>query len=375
MVEPVDPLECCELDRLEASPWASRSNHLRLVQPDDGLGQVVRIAHAPNRLFDAGLGQTFGVADGEILRPAVAVVDQGVARAYRALVQRLLERVECQVGAQRVRHPPAGTVQLPGFGVRVYPSGAKVYIVQTYLGGKSKRTTLGRHGLITADQARRKAALTIARTKHGEDTELATSGWVVDPARAQYRRAAAEGTAGTLHEKVLSRLVRPYDRPVMNNVRRGEYILCLVAELLGTDWTPPWTRDYDWAPWNLEHVSGAKIEVRQYASLQPEDPGTAAWSKDPAFNISARKGYWTLDGSWIDQFDRPADIYVLAWHPERDRSVVDHREPEQWRFFVIPTSIFRARETVIGLAGLEELTKAIGYESLAGAVQETLDGL
>ena len=108
MVEPVDPLECRELDPLEASPRASRSNHLRLVQPDDGLGQgvVVRIAHAPHRLLDAGLGQTLGVADGEILRPAVTVVDQGIARADRALVQGLLERVERQVGAQRAEDDP-----------------------------------------------------------------------------------------------------------------------------------------------------------------------------------------------------------------------------------------------------------------------------
>ena len=76
VVEPVDPLEGCELHRIEASPRASRSNHLRLVQPNDGLGQgvVIRIANAPHRLLDAGLGQALGVADGEILRPADALM-------------------------------------------------------------------------------------------------------------------------------------------------------------------------------------------------------------------------------------------------------------------------------------------------------------
>ena len=42
---------------------------------------------------------------------------------------------------------------------------------------------------------------------------------------------------------------------------------------------------------------------------------------------------------------------------------------------MIPTSIFRVKETSIGLAGLEELTNAIRYDSLAEAVQETLDRL
>ena len=59
--------------------------------------------------------------------------------------------------------------ELSGFGVRVYPSGAKVYVVQTRAGGRSTRVTVGRHGVISAPQARRRAALIIARIKAGED--------------------------------------------------------------------------------------------------------------------------------------------------------------------------------------------------------------
>ena len=59
--------------------------------------------------------------------------------------------------------------ELSGFGVRVYPSGRKVYLVQTRSGGKSKRVTIGRHGVLTAEQARRKAAQVIASIKAGEE--------------------------------------------------------------------------------------------------------------------------------------------------------------------------------------------------------------
>ena len=59
--------------------------------------------------------------------------------------------------------------RIPGFGVRVYPSGSKVYVVQTRHRGKSRRVTLGRHGVITADQARKKAAETINCIKSGGD--------------------------------------------------------------------------------------------------------------------------------------------------------------------------------------------------------------
>ena len=60
--------------------------------------------------------------------------------------------------------------ELSGFGVRVYPSASKYYVVQTRADGKAaKRVTVGRHGIVTAEEARRRAALIIARIKAGEE--------------------------------------------------------------------------------------------------------------------------------------------------------------------------------------------------------------
>ena len=58
---------------------------------------------------------------------------------------------------------------LTGFGVRVYPSGARVYVVQTRGPTGTKRITVGRHGVIGAGEARRRAALVIARIRAGDD--------------------------------------------------------------------------------------------------------------------------------------------------------------------------------------------------------------
>ena len=58
---------------------------------------------------------------------------------------------------------------LPGFGVRVYPSGTKVYVVQSRGEGRSRRITVGRHGAISAGEARRLAARIIARIKTWEE--------------------------------------------------------------------------------------------------------------------------------------------------------------------------------------------------------------
>ena len=65
--------------------------------------------------------------------------------------------------------------ELCGFGVRVYPSGTKVYLVQTRSGGRSRRVTIGRHGVLTAEQARRKAAQSIASIKAGDNPARAVS--------------------------------------------------------------------------------------------------------------------------------------------------------------------------------------------------------
>ena len=58
---------------------------------------------------------------------------------------------------------------LPGFGVRVAASGRKTYIVQSRGPNGSVRVTIGPHGTITPDQARKQAAATIDRIKRGED--------------------------------------------------------------------------------------------------------------------------------------------------------------------------------------------------------------
>ena len=58
---------------------------------------------------------------------------------------------------------------LAGFGLRVYPTGAKIYVAQARGPEGSKRVTLGRHGVIGASEARRRAALVLACIRAGED--------------------------------------------------------------------------------------------------------------------------------------------------------------------------------------------------------------
>ena len=59
---------------------------------------------------------------------------------------------------------------LPGFGVRVYASGRKVYVVQMRgPAGGPRRVAVGRHGEVSPDKARREAAEIIDRIQRGEE--------------------------------------------------------------------------------------------------------------------------------------------------------------------------------------------------------------
>ena len=97
--------------------------------------------------------------------------------------------------------------ELQGFGVRVYPSGAKVYLVQSRGPLGSKRVTLGRHGVISADRARRRAASIVARIKAGEEPEPLPSA-----------PADAGPTVAELAERYLSEHVAVHCKP---NTARG----------------------------------------------------------------------------------------------------------------------------------------------------------
>ena len=82
---------------------------------------------------------------------------------YRALTGRTVDSLSGG-GRDVIFWDPA----LTGFGLRVYPSGAKVFLAQGRgPGGGSRRVTLGRHGAISVDEARRQAALVLARIGSG----------------------------------------------------------------------------------------------------------------------------------------------------------------------------------------------------------------
>ena len=123
---------------------------------------------------------------------------------YIALSKRIIDRLSVES-----KDAVFWDRDLPGFGIRVYPSGTKVYVVQTRTFGRSKRVTLGQHGRLSADQACKEGARIIARIKAGEAVALEES--------------SADPTVGELISRIVLSPRGACPEPV-HDVDSGSYI-------------------------------------------------------------------------------------------------------------------------------------------------------
>ena len=105
--------------------------------------------------------------------------------------------------------------ELIGFGVRAYPSGGRVFVVHARGPAGSRRMTIGRHGVINADEARRRAALAIARVKAGEEPAPGPGA-----ARLANRPTVAEFVARYLEEHVAVRCKPKTAKTIRSVIRR-----------------------------------------------------------------------------------------------------------------------------------------------------------
>ena len=94
----------------------------------------------------------------------------------------------------------------PGFGIRVTPTGTKIFIAQARVAGRKRRVTVGYYPELTVMQAREQALQALADMRHGNDP-------VVERKARVQAAAAGEMTVAELCDKWLADYVRPKLKP------------------------------------------------------------------------------------------------------------------------------------------------------------------
>src|SRR4051812_2816172 len=88
------------------------------------------------------------------------------------LTKRVVEAIKAQPEGDTVKWDS----ELPGFGIRVWPSGKRTYILKYRTAeGRQRKATIGPHGPITAERARSIALRWLGDARHGSDPAKAKS--------------------------------------------------------------------------------------------------------------------------------------------------------------------------------------------------------
>ena len=168
---------------------------------------------------------------------------------------------------------------------------------------------------------------------------------------------------------VLAEVGRTYDQPVMNNIRRSEYVEALLTLALEGS---GWTRKEPWEAWHFENESSGRLKVKQSAATQSwggdRDLGASA-----RFSIAPAKGYWDdREGRWIPEAGRHANVYVFGWHGGTGETA-DQRDPASWEFYVIAERDLPEQKS-IALTAIRDMTSACDVGRLPAVVDAVLGG-
>lgn len=109
-----------------------------------------------------------------------------------------------------------------GFGLRVYPSGKKTYLTQYRAGRRTRRVTIGQHGVLTAEQARIEAKQLLAAVARGQDPSAIrhakrhapTIAGLCDRFLEDYVDQHCKPTTARDYRSIIRRFIRPQLGPI-----------------------------------------------------------------------------------------------------------------------------------------------------------------
>ena len=163
---------------------------------------------------------------------------------------------------------------------------------------------------------------------------------------------------------------RLFDTPIIENHYRSAFVEAMIEPRLAVS---GWRYTGGaWGGWDFEHQDSTRLEVKQSAAQQTWSAGRKLRTR-PTFDIARRTGYYSQGASsWTPTPGRPAHLYVFAYHdgygPE-----ADHRDPQQWDFYVVPATVLPEGQKTISLAKIVGLIVAneampVGIDQLPASV-------
>lgn len=154
-----------------------------------------------------------------------------------------------------------------------------------------------------------------------------------------------------------------FGKPLVTNVYRSVLVEAMVSTVLPNGWS--WT-SADYASCDFTHQDGTRLEVKQSARKQTWSPVNPS---PPSWDIKPRTGEWIGGIDWHphDTPTRNSDIYLFGLHPMTNDGT-DHRDPSQWRFFVIPTADLPATHR-LSEAKARGLANEISINQISEAVE------
>jgi hypothetical protein len=173
---------------------------------------------------------------------------------------------------------------------------------------------------------------------------------------------------------------RAFGRPLIENTLRSLWVEAMIEPYLGrTGWKYVGA---DWNGWDFER-GRQRLELKQSAATQTWWFETGKLTK-PQFDIRQRTGYYEKGAEWVPVAGRPAQVYVFAWNGtvpynppnERDAHPVDHRDPLQWEFYVVPECYLPTEATTktMGLSSVRMLAPVdrVGVDRLAAVIDQAV---
>lgn len=157
---------------------------------------------------------------------------------------------------------------------------------------------------------------------------------------------------------------------LLNNAVRGTIAEFIVAKAVNA------TNEIrlEWDAFDLITSEGIKIEVKSSAYLQ-------SWKQDKdstiSFSIRPAKGWDAASNISATESRRNADVYVFCLLKEKNRSLVNPLNLDQWTFFILTTEQINREKGMQKTIGINSLLKmkpiVAGYDELASAVHHVMD--